>query len=111
MHIRPGKDTAIRVPLHECNRTGTFHGDKLGLTKRRALANRIGFAGDEMVRPIGRVPAQSQTDMRLERLSDAPDRAPRHLESRCPDPSKPPGTVQARRTSDPAGPVLLLRRG
>lgn len=35
MEIRPGKSTAIEVPLHKWNETVAFYRDKVGLSGKR----------------------------------------------------------------------------
>lgn len=110
MDIRPGKNIAIKVPLHKWDETVAYYRDKVGLAVTREMTNSVGFAFGAMTLWIDRVPAQSQTDVWLELFTDDPDRALRQLESPQRDELEPLDSVQGHWTSDPAGVVLLLRR-
>lgn len=109
MDIVPGKNIAIKVPLHKWADTVAFYRDKVGLTVTRELANSTGFAFGAMTLWIDRVERQSQVDIWLELFTDDPDRALSHLESPQRDELEPLDGVNGHWTSDPAGVVLLLR--
>ena len=108
--IGPGKNIAIKVPLHRWEETVTFYRDRVGLKETRQLANSVGFEFGAMTLWIDRVEKQSQVDVWLELFTDDPDRALAQLESPKRDELEPLDDVNGHWTSDPAGVVLLLRR-
>lgn len=109
MNIRPGKNIAIKVPLHRWQETVAFYRDKVGLQIAKELANSVGFAFGNMTLWIDKVERQSQVDVWLELFTEDPDRALNHLESPRRDELEPLDGVTGHWTSDPAGVVLLLR--
>ena len=108
--IRPGKNIAIKVPLHKWAETVAFYRDKLGLTVTREMENSTGFDFNGFTLWIDRVPHQSQVDVWLELFTDDPSGALTSLGSPQRDELEPLDSVTGRRTSDPAGVVLLLRQ-
>lgn len=109
MEIVPGKNIAIKVPLHKYEETVAFYRDKVGLKVAKELTNSVGFAFGNMTLWIDRVEKQSQVDVWLELFTDDPDRALEHLESPQRDELEPLDEVNGHWTSDPAGVVLLVR--
>ncbi|PXW74600.1 hypothetical protein BZA02_12213 [Ruegeria sp. P4] len=108
--MEPGKNIAIKVPLHRWEETVAFYRDKVGLSVARELEESTGFEFGAMTLWIDRVPAQSQTDVWIELFDDDPDAALTRLESPCRDELEPLTNVTGHWTSDPAGTVILLRR-
>lgn len=108
--MEPGKNIAIKVPLHRWEETVAFYRDKVGLTVTRELENSTGFDFGAVTLWIDRVPQQSQTDVWLELFDDDPDAALARLGSPCRDELEPLTRVTGHWTSDPAGTVILLRR-
>ncbi|MBM1816335.1 hypothetical protein [Pseudosulfitobacter pseudonitzschiae] len=108
--MQPGKNIAIKVPLHRWEETVAFYRDKVGLRVRRALDNSTGFDFGGMTLWIDRVPHQSQTDVWIELFDDDPTAALSRLGSPCRDALEPLTDVTGHWTSDPAGTVILLRR-
>lgn len=109
MEITPGKNIAIKVPLHKWEDTVAYYRDKVGLKIVKTLANSIGFAFGPMTLWIDRVERQSQVDIWLELFSDDPDGALAKLGSPRRDELEPLDGVNGLWTSDPAGVVLLVR--
>ncbi len=109
MEIRPGKNIAIKVPLHKWDATIAFYRDRVGLTVAKELANSVGFVFGEMTLWVDRVEKQSQVDVWLELFTDDPDLALERLDSPCRDELEPLDGVNGHWTSDPAGVVLLVR--
>ena len=109
MNIRPGKNIAIKVPLHRWEETVAFYRDKVGLQIAKELTNSTGFAFGNMTLWIDKVEHQSQVDVWLELFSDDPDKALDHLGSPRRDELEPLDGVTGHWTSDPAGVVLLVR--
>lgn len=109
MNIRPGKNIAIKVPLHKWQETVAFYRDNVGLQIAKELKNSTGFVFGDMTLWIDRVERQSQVDVWLELFADNPDRALDHLKSPRRDELEPLDDVAGHWTSDPAGVVLLLR--
>lgn len=108
--LRPGRNIAIKVPLHEYEETVAYYRDRVGLPVTRTTANSVGFAFGELTLWIDRVPHQSQQDVWLELLSDAPAEALAKLGSPRRDELEPLDGVTGHWTSDPAGTVLLVRK-
>lgn len=109
--IRPGQNIAIKVPLHKWAETVAFYRDKIGLTATREMENSTGFAFNGFTLWIDKVPQQSQVDVWLELFSDQPSAALEALGSPKRDELEPLDGVTGHWTSDPAGVVLLLRKG
>ena len=107
--IRPGKNIAIKVPLHRWDETVVFYRDRVGLEVTKELADSVCFAFGHMTLWIDRVERQSQVDVWLELLADDPDQALAKLGSPKRDELEPLDGVNGHWTSDPAGVVLLLR--
>ena len=107
--ITPGKNIAIKVPLHKWQDTVAFYKDRVGLTPVKETADTIAFAFGPMTLWIDRVERQSQVDVWLELFTDDPDQALEHLGSPKRDELEPLDGVNGHWTSDPAGVVLLLR--
>ncbi len=110
MEIGPGRNIAIKVPLHKWAETVAFYRDNVGLKVARELEASIGFDFGAMTLWIDRVERQSQVDVWLELFADDPDRALDSLASPRRDELEPLDGVEGHWTSDPAGVVLLLRR-
>lgn len=108
--MEPGKNIAIKVPLHRWEETVAFYRDKVGLTVARTLEESTGFEFGAMTLWIDRVPAQSQTDVWIELFDNDPGAALTRLGSPCRDELEPLTNVTGHWTSDPAGTVILLRR-
>lgn len=109
MTIRPGKNIAIKVPLHKWDETVAFYRDRVGLPVVKELKESTGFAFGAMTLWIDRVERQSQTDVWLELFSDDPAQDLQNLGSPNRDELEPLEGVHGHWTSDPAGVVLLLR--
>lgn len=109
MEIKPGKNIAIKVPLHRWAKTVEFYRDRVGLQVSQTLDNSIGFEFGDMTLWIDRVDKQSQVDVWLELFTDEPDLALEQLKSPKRDELEPLDDVNGHWTSDPAGVVLLLR--
>lgn len=108
--LYPGRNIAIKVPLHRWSDTITFYRDRVGLEVVRELDASIGFRFGEMTLWVDRVPHQSQVDVWLELFSDDPARAIATLASPRRDELEPLDGVVGHWTSDPAGTVLLVRQ-
>lgn len=109
--IRPGKNIAIKVPVHLWEETVAYYRDRVGLAPTKVLASSVAFRFGDMTLWIDRVPHQSRGDVWLELFSDAPDAALVRLGSPCRDELEVLDGVEGHWTSDPAGTVLLVRRG
>ena len=109
MEIAPGKNIAIKVPLHKWEDTIAFYRDKVALKVVKELANSTGFAFGGMTLWIDRVEKQSQVDVWLELFTSDPNRALERLGSPRRDELEPLDDVTGHWTSDPAGVVLLVR--
>lgn len=107
--IGPGRNIAIKVPLHRWAETVAFYRDRVGLAVTRELDDSIAFAFGGVTLWVDRVERQSQTDVWLELFSDDPDKALDDLGSPKRDELEPLGGVTGHWTSDPAGVVLLVR--
>jgi hypothetical protein len=107
--IRPGKNIALKVPIHQYDETVAFYRDRAGLPVTKVMENSTGFEFNGFTLWIDRVPHQSQLDVWLELFSDDPDAALTQLGSPQRDELEPLGSVKGHWTSDPAGTVLLVR--
>jgi deferrochelatase/peroxidase EfeB len=107
--IEPGKNIAIKVPLHKWDETVAFYRDRVGLAIAKELENSIAFAFGSMTLWIDKVAKQSQVDVWLELFSDDPDKAIETLRSPLRDELEPLDDVNGHWTSDPAGVILLVR--
>ena len=110
MRIEPGRNIAIKVPLHRWDEMVTFYRDRVGLAVRQELADSIAFDFGAVTLWLDRVPAQSQVDVWLELVSDDPQAALAHLGGPQRDELEPLNGVEGHWTSDPAGVVLLVRK-
>lgn len=110
MDLKPGKNIAIKVPLHRWAETVEFYRDRVGLPVRKELENRIGFAFGDMTLRIDRVEKQSQVDVWLELFAVDPTEALNQLGSPQRDELELLDDVNGHWTSDPAGVVLLIRQ-
>lgn len=108
--MEPGKNIAIKVPLHQWEDTVSFYRDKVGLPVARELDNSTGFNFGSITLWIDRVPQQSQTDVWIELFDENPDAALASLGSPKRDELEPLTNVTGHWTSDPAGTVILLRQ-
>lgn len=108
--LRPGRNIAIKVPLHRWEDTVSFYRDRVGLEVIKTLDNSVGFVFGEMTLWIDRVSHQSQVDVWLELFCQDPDTALLALESPQRNELEPLTGVVGHWTSDPAGTVLLVRR-
>lgn len=109
--IEPGKNIAIKVPLHKWDETVAFYRDRVKLSVTKELPNSVAFSFGSMTLWIDKVEKQSQVDVWLELLTDEPDKALQTLESPMRDELEPLDDVNGHWTSDPAGVVLLVRKG
>ena len=110
LKVTPGRNIAIKVPLHRWDETVAFYRDRVGLEVVRELEASIGFRFGDMTLWIDCVPHQSQVDVWLELFSDDPAGAIAALASPRRDELEPLDDVAGHWTSDPAGTVLLVRR-
>ena len=108
--IEPGKNIAIKVPLHKWDETVAFYRDRVNLSVVNELSNSIAFAFGSMTLWIDKVEKQSQVDVWLELVTDEPEKALQTLESPMRDELEPLTDVNGHWTSDPAGVVLLVRK-
>jgi len=108
--IAPGKNIAIKVPLHKWAETVAFYRDRAGLAVVKESSNSIAFAFGSMTLWIDKVEKQSQVDVWLELFTDDPDKALETLDSPKRDELESLDDVKGHWTSDPAGTVLLLVR-
>ncbi len=108
--IEPGKNIAIKVPLHKWDETVAFYRDRVKLPVVNELPNSVAFSFGSMTLWIDKVEKQSQVDVWLELLTDEPDKALQTLESPMRDELEPLDDVNGHWTSDPAGVVLLVRK-
>ena len=108
MHITPGKNIAIKVPLHKWAETVAYYRDKVGLPIAKQLKDSTGFTFGDMTLWIDRVEKQSQVDVWLELFTDDPDAAMTHLGSPQRDELEPLDGVTVLWCSDHAGVVLLV---
>lgn len=108
--LRPGRNIAIKVPLHRWEDTVSFYRDRVGLEVVKTLDNSIGLRFGEMTLWIDRVAHQSQVDVWLELFCEDADAAISALESPQRNELEPLTGVVGHWTSDPAGTVLLVRR-
>lgn len=60
MEISPGKNIAIKVPLHKWEETVAYYRDKVGLTVTKTLTNSVGFSFGSMTLWIDRVERQAK---------------------------------------------------
>jgi hypothetical protein len=107
--IEPGKNIAIKVPLHKWEETVAFYRDRVGLTVAKELSNSVGFVFGSMTLWIDKVEKQSQVDVWLELFTDDPDAALTALGSPKRDELEPLDDVNGHWTSDPAGVIVLVR--
>jgi hypothetical protein len=107
--MRPGKNIAIKAPLHKWHETVIFYRDRVGLRVINASAETVAFEFGSMTLWIDRVEKQSQTDVWLELFADDPDQALAQLGSPVRDELEPLDGVDGHWTSDPAGVILLVR--
>jgi len=107
--LEPGKNIAIKVPLHKWEETIAFYRDRVGREVAKELKNSIGFVFGSMTLWIDRVEKQSLVDVWLELFSDDPDEALERLASPIREELEPLDGVTGHWTSDPAGVVLLVR--
>jgi hypothetical protein len=107
--IGPGKNIAVKVPLHKWQESVAFYRDRAGLRSIRQSADTVAFELGAMTLWIDRVEKQSQVDVWLELFSDEPDQALLQLGSPVRDELEPLDGVNGHWTSDPAGVVLLVR--
>ena len=107
--IRPGKNIAIKVPLHKWQESVAFYRDRVGFRAIRQSADTVEFEFGAMTLWIDRFEKQSQVDVWLEPFSDEPDRALLQLGSPVRDELEPLDGVNSHWTSNPAGVVLLVR--
>lgn len=108
--IGPGRNIAIKVPLHKWQESVAYYRDRVGLEVVRESPDTVAFAFGDMTLWLDRVAAQSQTDIWLELFTDDPQQALKDLGSPQRDELEPLEGVDAHWTSDPAGVVLLLRK-
>jgi hypothetical protein len=110
MRIDPGRNIAIKVPLHRWDEMVAFYRDRAGLAVRQELADSIAFDFGAITLWIDRVATRSQVDVWLELISDDPGAALKLLGGPQRDELEPLDGVEGHWTSDPAGVVLLLRK-
>jgi hypothetical protein len=110
MHIRPGKNIAVKVPLYRWAETVSYYRDRVGLKITQQSSETVAFAFGEFTLWIDRVEKQSQVDVWLELFTDDPDSALAHLGGPMRAELEPLNEVDGYWTSDPAGVVLLVRK-
>ncbi|MEM7722068.1 MAG: hypothetical protein AAF376_06810 [Pseudomonadota bacterium] len=108
--IRPGRNIALKVPLHLWDETVAYYRDRMGLDVTREMDNSLAFAFGPMTLWLDRVPRQSQADLWLEVFSDDPSAALDRLGSPKRDELEPLDGVTGHWTSDPAGTIVLVRQ-
>jgi hypothetical protein len=111
MSLSPGKNIAIKVPMWKWAETVGFYRDRVGLTVLRETTETVAFAFGAMTLWVDCVARQSQVDVWLELFADDPDAALDRLGSPRRDELEPLDGVEGHWTSDPAGVVLLVRKG
>jgi catechol 2,3-dioxygenase-like lactoylglutathione lyase family enzyme len=109
--IEPGKNIAIKVPLHRWEETVAFYRDPVGLRLAKQSPDTVAFEFGAMTLWIDRVERQSQVDVWLELFADDPDLELARLGSPKRDELEPLDGVHGHWASDPAGVILLVRRG
>lgn len=109
--IKPGENIAMKVPRHRWEETVAFYRDRVGLRVKTQSVETVAFEFGAMTIWIDRVERQSQVDVWLELFADDPDRELARLGSPIRDELEPLDGVDGHWTSDPAGVVLLVRRG
>ena len=110
MSITPGRNIAIKVPLHRWDEMLAFYRDRVGLAVRKASADSVAFAFGEITLWLDRVSSQSQADIWLELVTDDPAAALARLGGPKRDELEPLDGVEGHWTSDPAGVVFLVRK-
>jgi hypothetical protein len=108
--VEPGRNIAIKVPLHRYDETVAFYRDRVRLSLVQVNSNSTAFSFNGFTLWIDKVAHQSQVDVWLELFSDDPDRALLELGSPIRDELEPLDGVTGHWTSDPAGTVLLIRK-
>lgn len=108
--IRPGKNIALKVPLHKWAETVAFYRDKLKLPVSEETQDTIAFVFGDVVLWIDRVDRQSQVDVWLELESDDPEAALETLQSPKRDELEPLDGDYGHFTSDPAGVVFFVKK-
>lgn len=108
--VRPGRNIAMKVPLHRYDETVAFYRDRVGLEVTRTMHDSVAFRFGDMTLWIDRVGHQSQSDVWLELFSDDPTAALAMLGSPQRDELEPLDSGTGHWTSDPAGTVLLVRK-
>lgn len=108
--MQPGKNIAIKVPLHQWTATVAYYRERVGLEVACEMDESVGFRFGDMTLWIDRVPHQSRSDVWLELFTEDPDAALARLASPQRDELEPLDTVTGHWTSDPAGTVLLVRK-
>src|SRR5690554_4261749 len=98
---RPGKNIAIKVPLHRWEETLAFYRDRVGLEIERSLDKSVAFRFGAMTLWLDRVDHQSQVDVWLELFADDPDEALTKLGGPQRDELEPLDGVTGHWTSDP----------
>ena len=81
--IGPGRNIAIKVPLHRWDEMVAFYRDRIGLRVARQMRDSIGFDFNGFTLWLDRVPHQAQADLWLK--CSATIRTPpwRDLAARC----------------------------
>jgi hypothetical protein len=110
MMIRPGKNIAIKVPLHRWAEPVAFYRDRVGLPVTQQTTETVAFAFGDMTLWVDRIDKQSQVDVWLEPFAESPDAAVAHLGSPIRDELETQDAVDGHWTSDPAGVILLVRK-
>lgn len=109
MTIKPGKNIALKVPLHVWQKTCAFYRDRVGLKVIQETDDSVAFEFGGLTLWLDRVMHQSQTDIWLELLADDPKVALQQLGSPKRDELEPLHGIRGHWTSDPAGIVILVR--
>ena len=73
--ITPGRNIAIKVPIHQWEDTVAFYRDRAGLKVTLELEASTAFEFGGITLWIDRVPHQSQSDVWIELFTDDPDAA------------------------------------
>ncbi|NJK88535.1 MAG: hypothetical protein HC923_03475 [Myxococcales bacterium] len=108
--LRPGRNIAIKVPMHRYAETVAFYRERVGLSVVEETENSTSFEFNGFTLWIDKVAHQSQVDVWLELFSDDPDAALERMGAPLRDELEPLNGVIGHWTSDPAGTVLLVRK-
>lgn len=107
--LKPGRNIAIKVPLHRWDEMVAFYRDRAGLSVLNESDDFVSFDFGGMTLRLDRVPRQSRGDVFRELFWDDPSGDLDRLGGPTRDELEPLDGVAGPWTSDPAGTVLLVR--